>query len=131
MRIAGVLVGAQGLLAAAVAIALLVRAVLRPGGLVAVAGEALLFAVFAAGLLAVARGLLLGLRGARSPAVVAQLLLLPVVYSLLGPSRQLLLGLISGAVVLGVLWGLFTAPARAWAAGADDDDDAGGRPPGR
>lgn len=121
--------GAQGLLAAGVAIVLLVRAVLGPGGLVAVAAEALLFALFAAGLLAVARGLLLGLRGARSPAVAAQLLLLPVVYSLLGPSRQLLLGLLSGAVVLGVLWALFTAPARSWAAGADDDD-VNGRPPG-
>ena len=124
------LVGAQGLLAAAIVAALLVRAVLRPGGLVAVAGEALLFAVFAAGLLAVARGLLLGLRGARSPAVATQLLLVPVVYSLLGPSRQLFLGVISGAVVLGVLWALFTAPARTWAAGGDDDE-VSGRPRGR
>ena len=39
-----------------------------------------------------ARALVTGRRWARTPAIVIQLLLLPVVYSLIGPSRQLVLG---------------------------------------
>lgn len=116
VRVAGVLVGLQGLLAGLAAVLLLVRALTGSAGLV-VLGGALLFAVFAAGLIAIARGLLLGQHGARGPAVVVQLLLLPVVYSLLGPSDQVVLGILAALVVGGILVALFTGPARAWAAG--------------
>jgi hypothetical protein len=49
-----------------------------------------------------------------------QLLLLPLAYSLLVPSRQVLAGAVTGAVVLAALLLLLSAPARAWALDQDD-----------
>lgn len=120
VRVAGVLVGLQGSLAGVAAAALAVRALVTSGPVSLVLGGALLFAVFAAGLTAIARGLLLGQHGARGPAVVVQLLLLPVVYSLLGPSNQAVLGIFAAFVVLGILLALFSPAARVWAGGGPD-----------
>ena len=66
--------------------------------------------------------LVTGRRWARTPAIVTQLLLLPVVYSLIGPSRQLLLGLLTGAVVFTAFMLLISERSRAWSMGADTSD---------
>ena len=54
-----------------------------------VLGEVGYFAVIGIALAFIGAALFTGSRGARTPAIVTQLLLLPVVYSLIGPSRQL------------------------------------------
>lgn len=108
---------AQGLAAGGVAVFLLVRGLgSAPGTTVASVqlGEAGYFAVIGAALLAVAIGLARGRRWARTPAIVTQLLLLPVVYSLLGPSRQLLLGGAALLVVGSAFLLLLSEPVRRW-----------------
>jgi hypothetical protein len=87
-----------------------------------VLGQAGFFLIVALTLGAVAVGLLTGRRWARTPAIVTQLLLLPVVYSLLGPSRQVLLGLAAGAVVFAAFMLLVNERSRRWSMGADRDD---------
>ena len=52
--------------------------------------------------------------GARTPAIVTQLLLLPVVYSLIGPSQELVLGIVSGVYVVGTFLLLISEPSRRW-----------------
>ena len=83
-------------------------------GIGAVLGEAGYFALIGAALLFVAFGLVTGRRWARTPAIVTQLLLLPVVYSLIGPSQQLLIGLATGAVVFATFMLLISERSRAW-----------------
>jgi hypothetical protein len=120
VRAAGVLVGVQGAVGVAFAVYLLVRAGSARLGLGAVLGEAAMFLVIGGAVLFVAGGLVRGRFWARTPAVVTQLLLLPVVYSLLVPSGQPLLGAIAGVVVLAALVLLLSAPARAWAMDLDE-----------
>jgi len=125
VRVAGALVGVQGLLGLGFAVALIVRAVTveGTGPLVRdIVGEAAYFVVIGAALVAVGLGLVAGRRPARTPAIVTQWLLLPVVYTLLGPSRQLLLGIVAGVFVAGTLLLLISEPSRAWAMGLDDRD---------
>jgi hypothetical protein len=118
VRIAGALVGLQGLLGLGFAVGLAVRAfaAARPGDVV---GEAAYFLIIGAALVAVGVGLVGGRRWARTPAIVTQLLLLPVVYTLLGPSRQLVLGIVAGVFVAGTFLLLISEPARAWSMGLD------------
>jgi hypothetical protein len=122
VRAAGALVGLQALAAAAFAVALAVRAGSTTFGTRPVLGEAGFFLIVALTLGAVAAGLLAGRRWARTPAIVTQLLLLPVVYSLLGPSRQLALGLVAGAVVFAAFMLLVNERSRRWSMGAGPDD---------
>ena len=70
-------------------------------------------------LLAVGVGLLVGRRWARTPAIVTQLLLLPVVYSLVGESRQLVLGIITGVYVAATFLLLISERSRGWSMGLD------------
>lgn len=122
VRLAGLLVGLQGLLGLAFAVALVIRSTSTQGRAVDVLGEAAYFVVIGGALVAVGVGLLAGRRWARTPAIVTQLLLLPVVYSLLGPSRQLLLGLAAGAVVFAAFMLLIGERARTWSMGLDLPD---------
>jgi hypothetical protein len=123
VRAAGVLVGLQALAAAVFSAALVVRSGGTDLGTAAVLGEAGFFLVVAVAVGAVAAGLLRGRRWARTPALVVQLLLLPVVYSLLGPSRQVLLGIAGGAVVFATFMLLINERSRLWAMGLDPADD--------
>jgi hypothetical protein len=66
--------------------------------------------------LAAGIALLTGRRWGRAIAVVAQLLLLPVAWSLLTDSHQVPLGIVLGVVVLGALGCLFSAPTSRWMA---------------
>lgn len=122
VRAAGVLVAVQALLALVFAGFLVVRASSAELPVSFVLGEAAYFAVIGAALLAVGLGLLAGRRWARTPAIVTQLLLLPVVYSLIGPSRQLVLGIVAGAVVVTAFLLLISERSRMWSMGLDLPD---------
>jgi hypothetical protein len=121
VRLAGVLVGVEGLLALAFTVVLVVGSFSaeRPGDLL---GQAAYFLIIGSALVAVGAGLVLGRRWARTPAIVTQLLLLPVVYSLLGPSHQLALGIVAGLVVGGTFMLLISERARVWSMGLDLPD---------
>jgi hypothetical protein len=122
VRLAGVLVGIQGLLALGFAVALVVRASTVDGaGLLVrdIVGEAGYFVVIGAALAAVGLGLVAGRRWARTPAIVTQLLLLPVVYTLIGPSQQLLLGIVAGVYVVATFLLLISEASRNWSMGLD------------
>lgn len=121
VRTAGALVGGQGLAAVFFAVLLAARSLAAPAGpgalpIGSVLGQAALFVLFGAALAGVGIGLIRGRRGARTPAIVAQLLLLPVVYSLIGPSQQLVAGLLTGAYVVVTFLLLISEPSRQWAA---------------
>ena len=114
VRAAGALVGLEALAAAAFAVVLAVRAGATQLGTGAVLAEAGFFLLVAVAVGAVAAGLVTGRRWARTPAIVTQLLLLPVVYSLIGPSQQLVLGLATGVVVFATFMLLISERSRAW-----------------
>lgn len=114
VRAAGVLVGCEALLGLGFAVALVARAGSAQLGPVAVLGQAAFFLLVAGALGLVGWGLLVGRRWARTPAIVTQLLLLPVVYSLIGPSRQLVLGIAAGAVVVTAFLLLISERSRIW-----------------
>lgn len=122
VRLAGLLVGVQGLLGVVVAAVFAWRAF--TGGTVQqnVLGESAYFLVIGAAVVAVGAGLLTGRRWARTPAIVTQLLLLPVVYSLIGPSRQLLLGVVAGVFVVATFLLLISERSREWSMGLDLPD---------
>lgn len=125
VRLAGLLVGVQGLLGLGFAVALTVRALTMDGSgalVRAIVGEAGYFVIMGGALVAVGIGLFAGRRWARTPAIVAQLLLLPVVYTLIGPSRQLALGIIAGVFVAGTFLLLISEAARTWSMGLDLPD---------
>jgi hypothetical protein len=119
VRAAGAVVGLQGLLGVGFAVALAVRAGGSSAPVGAVLGEAGYFAIIGIALLLVGIGLLTGRRWARTPAIVTQLLLLPVVYSLIGPSRQLVLGIVTGVVVVATFLLLISEASREWSMGLD------------
>ena len=123
VRLAGALVGLQALAATAFTVVVAVRAGRADLGPTAALGEAGFFLLVAVALGAVAWGLLTGRRWARTPAIVTQLLLLPVVYSLIGPSRQLLLGLATGAVVFAAFMLLISERSREWSMGGEPGSD--------
>lgn len=122
VRWAGALVGVEALLGLGFTIALVVRAFSSDLPWLAVVGQASFFALAGVALVAVAAGLITGRRWARSPAIVTQLLLLPVVYSLLGPSRQPILGIVTGALVISCFMLLISERSRTWSMGLDVPD---------
>jgi hypothetical protein len=122
VRAAGALVLVEGLLGIAFAVALGLRAASADLPLGFVLGEAGYFVVIGVALLAVGLGLLTGRRWARTPAIVTQLLLLPVVYSLIGPSRQLPLGIVAAVVVGTTFMLLISERSRVWSMGLDLPD---------
>jgi hypothetical protein len=116
VRLAGVLVGVEALVAIGFAVVLIVGALSaeNPGNLF---GQAGYFLIIGAGLVAVGVGLVVGKRWARTPAIVTQLLLLPVVYSLLGPSHQLVAGIVAGVFVGSTFMLLISERSRVWSMG--------------
>ena len=112
IRVAGLLVGLQGVAAVVFAILVGVQDSTLPLG--SVLGEVGYFAVIGIALAFIGAALATGRRGARTPAIVTQLLLLPVVYSLIGPSRQLLLGIAAGVYVVVTFLLLISERSREW-----------------
>jgi hypothetical protein len=115
VRAAGALVAGQGLAALGFGVFLVAAAGGAALSLGAVLGEAALFAIVGIVLAALGIGLVRGGRGARTPAIVVQLLLLPVVYSLIGPSQQLVAGIVTGVYVVATFLLLISEPSRRWA----------------
>jgi hypothetical protein len=128
IRLAGVLVGLQGLAGIGVAVAILIRALSTGAVSGYLVGEIGFFLVLGGAVLAAGAGLFAGRRWARSPAIVTELLLLPVVYSLLGPSRQIVLGVLAGVWVLAAFLLLISERSRQWSM---DVDGAQQPPPDR
>ena len=113
IRVAGVLVGLQGVAAVVFAVLVGIQESAQPLG--SVLGEVGYFAIIGIALVFIGAALATGRRGARTPAIVTQLLLLPVVYSLIGPSRQLLLGIAAGIYVVATFLLLISERSREWA----------------
>ncbi|HZS22714.1 MAG TPA: hypothetical protein VFA63_17235 [Pseudonocardiaceae bacterium] len=118
VRAAGGLVLLQGLTGVAAGGWLLIAALRGSTGPVPIAATAAWLVGFGAILLTVGVTLIRGRHGARTPAIVAQLLLLGVCWYAIGPSSQPLYGVLAGALCLVVLILLFCASARRWAAEA-------------
>ncbi|MBF6523056.1 hypothetical protein IU411_22525 [Nocardia farcinica] len=117
VRGAGALVALEGGVAVAVAIVLVVRGLLGHDQSQASGyGTAAWFGILGGAVLAAGVGLLLGHRWGRAIAVIAQVLLLPVVWSLLTDSHQPLWGSLLGVVVVGALVLLFAPPSNRWMA---------------
>lgn len=114
VRVAGVLVGLQGLAGVASAIGLLVAAVPGHTDPVPVVATGIWLAGFGATLLAIGTNLVRGRHGARTPAIVAQLLLLGVCWYAAGPSSQPAYGVPAAAFCVAVLALLFCPPTLRW-----------------
>ncbi len=119
MRTAAAMVCLQGGAGAAVTLVLLLRAVTGTGDLDAGLAAAGFIACCAAALLLVGIALWRGAHGARTPAVVAQLLLLGSGWYAAGPSSQPEYGVPAVLYCVAVLLLLFSAPATRWSYGGD------------
>ncbi|MDQ3762034.1 MAG: hypothetical protein M3460_10160 [Actinomycetota bacterium] len=120
VRAAGVLVGLQGLAGIAIAVGLFVAEVRGSNGPVSVVATAAWLAGFGGILVAVGANLVRGRHGARTPAIVAQLLLLGVCWYAAGPSSQPGYGVPAAAFCVAVLILLFCPSALRWATGRTD-----------
>jgi hypothetical protein len=107
----------QGLVAAGFAVVAVIRGLTGHDQSVTNGyGLAAWVAILGGAVLAAGIALLTGRRWGRAIAVVAQLLLLPVAWSLLTDSHQVFLGVVLGVVVLATLVFLFSAPTSKWMA---------------
>jgi hypothetical protein len=123
VRVAGGLVMLEGAVAVIIAITLIVRALLGHDQSGASGyGTAAWFILLGGAVLAAGLALLVGKRWGRAIAVVAQVLLLPVVWSLLTDSDQPVPGGLLGVVVVASLVLLFSTPTSAWMADQYDRD---------
>ncbi|MGY2006556.1 hypothetical protein ACW9HJ_02385 [Nocardia gipuzkoensis] len=117
VRAAGTLVTLEGVVAVVVAIVLVVRGLLgHDQSATSGYGTAAWFGILGGAVLAAGVGLLLGKRWGRAIAVIAQLLLLPVTWSLLTDSHQPVYGTLLGAAAVGALALLFAPPSTRWMA---------------
>ncbi|HEU0129114.1 MAG TPA: hypothetical protein VFQ48_10990 [Pseudonocardiaceae bacterium] len=117
VRVAGVLVGLQGLAGVVIGVGLLVLAAGGGSGPVPIVATAVWFAGFGAILLAIGVNLVRGRHGARSPAIVAQLLMLGVCWYAAGPSSRPAYGVPAATFCVVVLVLLFCPPALRWTTG--------------
>ncbi|MFD0363750.1 hypothetical protein ACFQZZ_20065 [Nocardia sp. GCM10030253] len=117
VRGAGGLVTLEGCVAVITAIVLVVRGLLGHDQSAASGyGTAAWFGILGGAVLAAGIGLLLGRRWGRAIAVIAQLLLLPVAWSLLTDSHQPVYGALLGVVAIAALVLLFAPPSSRWMA---------------
>lgn len=124
VRLAGVIVGLQGLAGVVFAVVLLVS----PGALTSRdrLGEAGFFLLIAAVVVALGVALVLGKRGARSPAVVVELILVGIAGYVTVPSGRAAYGVPIAIICVYTLYLLLNAGARTWvmdASAADKDPD--------
>lgn len=116
VRAAAAVVGLEGLVGLGAAV---VFGVASEGGLGDRIGEASYFVLLGGALLLCAVLLWRGRHGARTPSIVAQLLLVPFVYSQLAEGR-LAIGIVALLLVVGTFLLLVSEPARRWSMGADE-----------
>lgn len=123
VKVAGILVAVQGVVGVVVAVVLGVRAVGAEGPRVYYGfAEAGIFLLMAGAVAGLGYGLVRGVHGCRTPAIVIQLLLFPVIYYTLGPSRQLFWGIVCGLYVLLTFLMLISEQSRRWSMGDDYPD---------
>lgn len=120
VRAAGLLVGLQGVAGVVVAVVLLLRGSTGP---VPTLATAVWFAGFGAILIAVGVNLTRGRSGARTPAVVGQILLLGVAWYATGPSSRPGYGIPAAVFCILVLALLFSPPAVRWVTGEDESTE--------
>ncbi|MEV0946064.1 hypothetical protein [Rhodococcus sp. NPDC049939] len=127
VRVAGALVSLEGAVAVVLAIVLVVRGLLgHDQSITSGYGTAAWFGILGGGVLAAGLALIFGRRWGRAIAIVAQLLLLPVAWSLLTDSHQTFFGILLGVVVVAALGCLLSSPTSKWLAaeyGQDPDAD--------
>ncbi|WP_327109824.1 hypothetical protein OHB12_18330 [Nocardia sp. NBC_01730] len=117
VRAAGGVVTLEGVAAVVVAVVLVVRGLLgHDQSVTSGYGTAAWFGVLGGAVLAAGIALLLGKRRGRANAVIAQLLLLPVTWSLLTDSHQPVYGALLGIVAVAALVLLFAPPSTRWMA---------------
>ena len=118
VRVAGSLVVLEGAVAIGFAVYSVVRALsgTHDQSVTNGYGLALWLGILFGGVLAAGIALLRGKRWGRAVAVVAQLLLLPVAWSLLTDSHQVVLGIVLSVIVLPALVLLFAPPTTTWLA---------------
>jgi len=118
VRIAGSLVVLEGIVAIGFAVYSVVRALsgTHDQSVTNGYGLALWLGILFGGVLAAGIALLRGKRWGRAVAVVAQLLLLPVAWSLLTDSHQLVLGIVLSVIVVPALVLLFAPQTTTWLA---------------
>lgn len=105
----------EGAVAVGVAVVLVIRGLLGHDQAIASGyGTAAWFSILGGAVLAAGIALLVGRRWGRAIAIVAQLLLLPVAWSLLTDSHQLFYGILLAIVVAGALGCLFSGPTSRW-----------------
>ncbi|MEU8898386.1 hypothetical protein [Nocardia sp. NPDC048505] len=115
VRGAGALVALEGAVAVTVAIVLIVRGLLGHDQTATSGyGTAAWFGILGGAVLAAGLGLLTGHRWGRAIAVIAQILMLPVSWSLLTDSHQPVYGTLLGLVALASLGLLFAPPSNRW-----------------
>ena len=114
VRAAGVLVGAEGVVGVVMAVLLLLDAAFGENQSFALA-TSLGFFVLGGGVAVTGGALVLGCHWARALAFVSQLLLVPVVWSMLTDSHQPLYGAVLGTAVIGSLVLLLLPPSTRWA----------------
>lgn len=117
VRGAGALVALEGAVAVVVVVVLIVRGLQGHDQSQASGyGTAAWFGILGGAVLAAGIALLAGQRWGRAIAVIAQVLLLPVTWSLLTDSHQPLLGALLGVVVVSALVLLFAPGTNRWMA---------------
>jgi hypothetical protein len=116
VRAAAAVVGLEGLVGLGTAVVFGVASEGRLGDRI---GEASYFVLLGGALVLCAVLLWRGKHGARTPSIVAQLLLVPFVYSQLAEGR-LAIGIVALLVVVGTFLLLVSDPARRWSMGADE-----------
>lgn len=121
VRAAAAVVCLQGLAVLAAAVLLVVLELRGESQLGNVYAEAAFFALMAAAVVACGAALLLGKQGARTPAVVIQVLLLGVAWYAIGPSGRPEYGIPVAVVAVFTLVLLLGAQARHW---VDEEDDS-------
>lgn len=120
VRVAGLLTGLEGMVILGLAGYIVANRGSATFGLRAVLGQAGFVALLGGAVLFVAVGLVRGRFWARTPGILIQALLIPAMFSLLGPSHQVLAGLAGGAVVITALMLLLGGPARRWSERLDE-----------
>jgi hypothetical protein len=118
VRIAGALVVLEGVVAIGFALYSVIRAASgeHDQSVTNGYGLALWLSILFGGVLAAGIALLRGVRWGRAVAVVAQILLLPVAWSLLMDSKQVVLGILMALIVVPALVLLFSPPTARWLA---------------
>ncbi|MEV6278367.1 hypothetical protein [Nocardia sp. NPDC051832] len=115
VRGAGGLVALEGAIAVTTAIVLVVRGLLgHEQSAVSGYGTAAWFGILGGAVLAAGIGLLTGRRWGRAIAVITQILMLPVAWSLLTDSHQPVYGALLGVVAIATLGLLFAPASNRW-----------------